>query len=236
MASLGEMASGVAHEINNPLTIIQGRAIRLLQLSEKNESIPNESLLEHLTGIVDTTKRIAKIIKGLAIFSRNAEKDSLEPMEVNRIVEDTLELCRERFRENDIELKINSPHEIILSCRPTQISQVLLNLLNNAFDAVQDLDEKWVRVEVKPASRTFHENWIEISITDSGAGLTPAVAEKMMEPFFTTKEVGKGTGLGLSISRGIVEGHGGKIFLDTHSSRTRFVIELPFAFQITPEP
>jgi PAS domain S-box-containing protein len=232
MASLGEMASGVAHEINNPLTIIQGRAIRLLQLSEKNETISSESLHEHVTGIVEMTKRIAKIIKGLAIFSRDAEKDPLEPMEINHIFEGTLELCRERFHESGIALEINSPFEIILSCRPTQISQVLLNLLNNAFDAVQDLDEKWVRMEVKPSSTRYHENWVEISVTDSGAGLTPAVAEKMMEPFFTTKEVGKGTGLGLSISRGIVEGHGGKIFLDSHSVRTRFVIELPFAFQI----
>jgi len=222
MASLGEMAGGVAHEINNPLTIIQGRAIRLMQLSEREDGVPKEVLVESLKNIVETSRRIAKIVKGLATFSRNAENDPLEPAELNRVIEDTLELCRERFSENGIKLQVNEVFSAMISCRPTQISQVILNLLNNAYDAVKDAKEKIVKVEVS----TDDPNWVQIRVTDSGPGISKEVADRMMEPFFTTKGVGQGTGLGLSISKGIVEGHQGKLFLDTRKERTSFVVEL----------
>ncbi|MEO5970304.1 MAG: ATP-binding protein [Bdellovibrionia bacterium] len=96
-------------------------------------------------------------------------------------------------------------------------------MLNNSFDAVCELPEKWVRLEVLNM-----ETHIEIASVDSGTGIAPQIAEKLMQPFFTTKEVGKGTGLGLSISKAIVQSHGGKLYLDGTSHNTRFVMKLPF--------
>lgn len=109
-----------------------------------------------------------------------------------------------------------------VECRPTQISQVILNLLNNAHDAIGSLEEKWVMVSV-----TEIENDIEIRVTDSGSGIPEHVRMKIMEPFFTTKPVGKGTGLGLSVSLGILKAHRGSLVVDTESKNTCFVLRFP---------
>jgi signal transduction histidine kinase len=111
---------------------------------------------------------------------------------------------------------------LAIECRPSQIEQVIINLLNNAFDAVSPLSDKWVRLDFT----NFHDK-IQIAVTDSGEKISPEIVEKLMLPFFTTKEIGKGTGLGLSISKGIVEDHQGKMYFDSFSSHTRFVVELP---------
>ena len=104
-----------------------------------------------------------------------------------------------------------------------QISQVLLNLFNNSFDAIENSDTKWIKHEV-----VYLENFARLEISDSGSGIQKALADKIMQPFFTTKPIGKGTGLGLSISRSIIEEHGGKFFLDETCPNTKFIIELPY--------
>jgi signal transduction histidine kinase len=107
-----------------------------------------------------------------------------------------------------------------------QISQVILNLLNNAFDAIQDATDKWIKIQ------TYIEHGqVQIRVTDCGHGISNEVAKKIMQPFFTTKPIGKGTGLGLSISKGIVEAHQGKLTIDTESKNTCFVITLPTLLQ-----
>ena len=112
--------------------------------------------------------------------------------------------------------------DILLECRPTQMAQVLLNLLTNAFDAVEKLEEKWVRIEARDGGET-----VEFAVVDSGAGLPEGIRDKVLQPFFTTKAVGKGTGLGLSIATGIIESHHGTLDVDTEAPNTRFVIRLP---------
>jgi signal transduction histidine kinase len=111
---------------------------------------------------------------------------------------------------------------LTIECRPTEISQILLNLLNNAFDAVFSLSEKWVELQVEELP-----DEIRIQVTDSGSGISKGIREKLMQPFFTTKEPGKGTGLGLSISNRIALKHHGKIYLDESCKNTRFVLVLP---------
>src|SRR5262249_54178985 len=140
-------------------------------------------------------------------------------------------LCSERLRRNSIQLKIQhgSPN-LKIECRSTEISQVLLNLLNNALDAVQPLDQKWISIDVADAG-----NDVEIAVTDSGPGIPAHLRDKIAQPFFTTKEIGKGTGLGLSISRGIAEAHHGGLFLDPVCANTRFIVCLPKR-QPVPEP
>lgn len=221
MASLGEMAGGIAHEINNPLAIIKGKCEQACVLL--NQKPIDEERLKKTLGDVDrTVDRISKIINGLRSFSRNAEKDPMVISQISKIIEETLELCKARFKHNDIELRVNILTDGFVFCRPSQLSQVIMNLLGNAHDAVESLPEKWVELKANKVGSN-----IEICVTDSGGGIPFAVVEKMMLPFFTTKELNKGTGLGLSISHGIVQEHKGVLRYDKSSINTRFVVQLP---------
>jgi signal transduction histidine kinase len=114
------------------------------------------------------------------------------------------------------------PEDLMIECRPTPISQVLLNILNNAFDAIEKMDHRWVRIECVDIG-----SQVVIRLIDSGPGIREDLRAKILEPFFTTKEVGKGTGLGLSIAHGIVRAHNGKIEIDSSCPNTCFQITLP---------
>ena len=221
MSSLGEMAGGIAHEINNPLAIISGKTRQLLRMMQ-NGSGDLEKLAEGLTMIDSTSERIARIIRGLRSFSRNADNDPLVLTPVSHLIEETLELCRERFSNHGVKLDAVSTADIWIECRPVQIVQILVNLLNNAHDAVEIHEQKWVTIETLK-----HDNKVQIIVTDSGNGISQEILDKIMDPFFTTKEVGKGTGLGLSISKGIAEQHHGQLWYQPRSGNTAFVLELP---------
>lgn len=221
MAALGEMAAGIAHEINNPLTIISGRASRLDLLIKKNR-FDMDLFSSELKLINDTVMRIAKIVRGLKTYSRSGEEDPFETILLEQVISETIGLCQERFNSSGVDLKIQSVPNIQIQCRAVQISQVLLNLLNNSFDAVEKMKEPWVRVDFEFVNET-----VKIIITDCGGGIPPHVAEKLMQPFYTTKIVGKGTGLGLSLSKSFIEKHNGKFWLDQDCPNTRFIIELP---------
>lgn len=228
MATLGEMAGGIAHEINNPLTIIQNLSSRILKILPRNSNGPMETkILEesfrHLDTITSTCDRISQIIRGLRSFSRKADGDPFALMPLKDILNETIELCRKRFYLSGIDFRIATIPDLTISARSCQISQVLLNLLNNSYDAIKDQKEKWIEF----GFFQVNEHLIELSITDSGHGIPKEIAEKIMNPFFTTKPVGKGTGLGLSISKEIIEAHSGTIALDGSSPHTRFVIRLP---------
>jgi C4-dicarboxylate-specific signal transduction histidine kinase len=213
------MASGIAHEINNPLTIISSYARSLKRTNSEKENDPK--INEAADKIVITVNRIAKIIKGLRSFARDSFNDAIVPTSIQKVIESTLELCHEKLKDNSIELKINTFIDFEVECREVQITQVLVNLLNNSRDAV-DGPDKWIKIEVI-------DSGIEavLTISDSGKKISKEVADKIMQPFFTTKEIGKGLGLGLSISKGIVEGHNGKFYLDMDAAHTTFVIKLP---------
>lgn len=221
MSALGEMAGGIAHEINNPLAIIHGRAYRSLKLLE-GENINKEIIVTDLESIGDTANRIARIVKGLRAFSRNGNSDPFENVALTSIMDQVLELCRERFKNNSIEMYIDELPNWIIKCRSVQILQVFINLLNNAFDAIKGLEEKWVRIEFNEEDDLY-----VIAMTDCGKGIPESVSKKMFEPFFTTKEVGQGTGLGLSISKGLIEDNKGTLVYDTSSPHTKFVLSFP---------
>jgi len=166
---------------------------------------------------------MTKIVGALRTYSRNDENDPFISCHLDNILEETVHLCGENLRSSGVELKVTGEKGILLEVRPVQISQVLVNLVNNSADAVQGLAEKWVTIHTEREA----SGKIRISVTDGGKGIPPAIAEKMLQPFFTTKEIGKGTGLGLSVSKGIIENHEGVIFYDAASANTRFVVELP---------
>jgi PAS domain S-box-containing protein len=228
MAALGEMAGGIAHEINNPLAIISGQAQLCLELMDIGEATP-EQMTKSLQKIRQWVGRTATIIQGLRQFSRDGTHDPFHVSRVNEIIEKTFELCRETFNRHGVKLDISIPSsDLQIECRPVQISQVLLNLLQNAMHAVELGVDRWVRVTVESS-----RNEVTFRVIDSGPGVPIAIRDKIMQPFFTTKETGKGTGLGLSISKGLVEGHRGQIYLEPGTEHTCFVVKLPI--YLSPE-
>jgi two-component system NtrC family sensor kinase len=227
MKALGEMAGGVAHEINNPLAIIGGFAAMLSQ-SLADAGVPQELYAKKLDRIIATSERIASIVRGMRLLSRSAEHDAYVKTDLALVARESLSMCAERFREAGIALKIQFDEGAMVSGSPTQISQVLVNLLNNAFDAVSSLDVRWVRVEVVAGAGVGHLAGAHVlRVTDSGQGIPRELLDKLMQPFFTTKGPGRGTGLGLSVSKGLIESHGGALRYEEVDGHTSFCVELP---------
>ncbi len=222
MATLGEMASGIAHEINNPLAVMMGM-LSILKENFEEKNIDLTSAITMMEKIESKGHRISKIIQGLRFFAREGELDPFEQKSLHSIITESLELVNSKFKHHQIDIQWNADHfHIDLMCRPVQISQVLVNLLSNSFDAIEKCSEKWVKLEVQTES-----GWINFRIKDSGRGIPEHLMQKIMLPFFTTKEIGKGTGLGLSISKGIMESHGGKLELDPSQPNTCFILKFP---------
>lgn len=220
MAALGEMSSGIAHEINNPLTIILGKVDYMtMQIEKKLES--QEVFIKDLEVIKRTAHRISKIIKGLRTFARNAEHDPFINTSLKSIIDETLDLCRQKFNSAGVEIKLNVS-DYTISCRAVEISQVFMNLLSNSYDAIAGLEQKWVQIETQLIDKKIH-----IIFTDSGSGIEDKILEKIFHPFYTTKDVGHGTGLGLSISQGIMNSHKGNLYYDKSTKNTCFIVELP---------
>lgn len=225
MSALGEMASGIAHEINNPLAIIAGR-IEMMRLLLADEAVDREKLTDFLSSSQGTVERIAAIVSGLRSMARDGSRDPFVRVDVAETLNKTLQFCRTRFLNNGVTFEVDNLSGMYVLGRESQLGQALLNLLNNAFDAAKD------NSDLKPVIRITHRllgERMQLMISDSGKGIPPEIQEKIMDPFFTTKEVGKGTGLGLPISRGIIEAHGGRLSLDPSSPQTTFVIELPLS-------
>ena len=230
MYTLGEMAAGIAHELNNPLAVIQGHAwVTLSNLEAPQISV--DQIKESMNKIVHMTERSGKIIKGLRLFARDAAEDPMEIIELNKIIEETLELCKSRIINRGIKLDWDSKGSFLSMGRSVQISQVLLNLLNNAADAIEDSVDPWIKISITEKQR----HW-QVSVTDSGHGIPSAILEKILSPFFTTKAPGKGTGLGLSISNSIIKNHHGDFWYDKNSLHTSFCFTLPILDQNVSAP
>jgi len=205
------------------LNIIQARAADLQEIAEARPVIASDLVLKATGSILRTGERIMAVVRGLRTFARDGRSDPFEKTAIKTILDDTLALCRERFVVNGIAVEVAGQGcNLVVECQRVQLSQVLLNLLNNAFDAVQGLPQKWVRIEVREAGE-----FAVITVTDSGRGIPREIAEKAMQPFFTTKPVGKGTGLGLSIANAIMEAHHGSLRIDSRGPNTRIVLSIP---------
>lgn len=222
LSSLGEMAGGMAHEINTPLAVISAKVSQLSRRLARGEILTPNELKDDLQIVDDTVLRIAKIINGLRTVSRDPENDLNEKASIKCAISDALDLCSEKFRNHQIEIRIDCKEELYFYGKPTQITQVILNLLNNSFDAIETKENRWVSISAGQLNSK-----IIVTFTDCGSGIDEEIVEKIMNPFFTTKKLGKGTGLGLSISKTILEKHKGKLYYVSDSKNTQFVIELP---------
>lgn len=230
LSALGEMAAGIAHEIFNPLTSIRLSAGLLLRFFSGNSKDHNRAL-KIAQEMEVTIQRIVQIIEGLKAFSQ--EDRAAEPIDVPlaKVIGDTLSLCRERFRIHDIDLIIPAiPPELTIHVRPVQISQVLLNLLNNSFHAVSDQRDRHVVIDFRVEQR---HPMLEVSVTDNGPGIPAKIRDQIFQPFFTTKPAGVGTGLGLSISKGIIESHGGVLRFKSQPGKTTFSFTVPLRREVS---
>ncbi len=223
--ALGEMSGAIAHEINNPLMIITGTTSKMSRLL-KQEIQKNSAGLKELEGGIEkinkTVERISNIVVGLKKVSRQSDS-SFEVMSLDEILKEVVSLSGERFQVSGVLLTTDFKSKgVLVRVNETQILQVLINLLNNSFDQVREYSNKWVSITTVVKGMR-----VEIAVTDSGLGIPEEIAKNMMQPFYTTKAIGKGTGLGLSISKEIIEAHDGKLWYDSNSPNTKFVIELP---------
>lgn len=230
LATLGELTSGIAHEINNPLFAIQG-ASDLLNMICSDEKPDIEEIRALCAQIENNVGRISRTIRSLKAYSRDSTFDPYTPVSVGSIIDDVRELSfrkvsKASLGENLEFLLDKNISDLIINCRPGEIVQVLLNLVNNSIDAVQASDDPWIRLEVQ-----HRVDAIKIVVTDSGKGLPSDIQSRIFESFFTTKPLDQGTGLGLSISKKLIGAHGGELYYNSRSPNTQFVVELPIKIE-----
>lgn len=235
MATLGEMATGLAHEINQPLNVMSMAIVNVLKRLG-NGDVQVDYLQDKLKRIDAQVQRAARVVDHMRVFGRRSEIEQ-QPFNPAQAVEGTLSLLAEAMRGKGVELRISDfGFEVQVQGYADQLEQVLINLMVNARDALLGKREKqpdfqpWIALH---AERDTHK--VRLWVEDNGGGIDPRLLERIFEPFFTTKPVGVGTGLGLSVSYGIVENMDGYLSVENGAEGARFCIELPIiqADQIT---
>lgn len=224
LAFIGELAAGIGHEINNPLSIILANAEMLLAQSSPLDP-SNNSSRKSLESIFNASERAAKIVKGLKSISRlNSEVVMAEIEEINYICKSTVEMMQGLYKNKGIDISYQSPNcDCYVQIDIVRFQQVLINLIENAKDAVLDNDEKKILIMLEQKATHYL-----LKVSDNGAGISDDIKDKIFEPFYTTKSLGKGTGLGLSVINTIIQSVGGVISIESgKESGTTFIIELP---------
>jgi signal transduction histidine kinase len=228
LTALGEMAAAVSHEINNPLMVLYLKTGLLRRKISTSGIGPAtyDPLLALIQEVDQCGKRIATITRNLLEFAGQTHGELADTVTLDSLIGDALKLCSEKMRNAGIRIDRDLPDpEFQLTCNRAQIVHALLNVLNNAYDAVQAVPrpERWIRLEARHLGA---QGALDLAVIDSGPGVGAESRKRIFEPFFTTKEFGKGPGLGLSVARGLVEANRGHLTLDASSAHTRFVLSL----------
>ena len=226
LESLGTLASGVAHEINNPINSIMNYAELIRERAKKDDSN-----FEYSTEIISETERVADIVRNLLAFARQ-EKATYDDYPIQELLTSVLKLIASNLKKDRIQVELDFPEKTLyVYCRRQQIQQVLLNLITNAKDALNErYPESHENKKLTIRARSFEkgeQQWVRMTFTDYGTGISPKHLGRIFDPFFTTKPKDVGTGLGLSLSHGIVTEHGGELRVESRiNDYTRFILEL----------
>ncbi|MDP1917283.1 MAG: ATP-binding protein [Myxococcales bacterium] len=219
LAALGEMAASIAHEINTPLAIISAFAFTLPgSIAAGDQALITEALTE----IQRAVERAGAITAGLRRLSRGTAKSAFEPVELKTVITEAMGLAAARTRAEGLVLELDLKTTAMVQGNGVQLLQVLLNLVNNAVDAVKGAAIRQLAVRARDEGA-----FAEVIVEDTGPGIAPEHAGRLFDRFFTTKEPDEGTGLGLSISRDIVQSMHGTLTWDRVGDRTRFMVRLP---------
>lgn len=222
LATLGELTTGIAHELNNPLNNIGlfiGNVIDLLEFGR----VDKERILTELQQAMQQVRKAGEIISHLRTFGR-AAAFSREPVAIKPVIERALALMREQLRLRQIEVVVAlGPEDPMVMGNAIQLEQVFLNVLTNARDALADAPRKVISI-----TAALREDLLTLEFRDTGSGIPAGLEQRIFDPFFTTKDVGTGTGLGLSITYGIIQEHRGRIWVENHPGEgAAFFIQLP---------
>lgn len=222
-ASVGRLAAGVAHEINNPLTGVLTYSHMLLRRKDLDDDVRAD-----LQTIVNSTERVRNIVKGLLDFSRQTELER-EPTEVNKAVRSTISLIENQALVKGVRIEFNPAKSLpVLTLDRSQFQSVLINIIINALDATEPEGKVAVSTGISLSEAGSGQKGVEVVVSDTGCGIPADDLDKLFDPFFTTKEVGQGTGLGLSVSLGIIQRHGGTIRVQSEVGKgSTFIIWLP---------
>jgi two-component system NtrC family sensor kinase len=219
--SLGQMASNLAHDINNPLFAIQGKLHQMRNLLSR-EQLDQKKCDQIVESVEATILKLSQIVKGITTFAREGRGDQMVSIRVKELVEGNLALALDRIKILRIDLEVRIDPNVQVICYPSFVSQILLNLINNAIDALEGRELKKIIVEAH-----IENEWVHIIVKDSGSGVPVEIENKIFDSFFTTKTFGKGTGIGLSIAKGLAEAHSGDLKYQRSSNLTNFILRLP---------
>jgi signal transduction histidine kinase len=217
LSTLGMISAELAHEINSPLMVIDGR-LKIAQQDLAATEMDKDKLGKNLEVIKRNSARIQSIIKSFKTLSKSGTNDPFEWIQVKHLIEELQELVGQKINEEKIALTFKLPEEdIFVEVRKIQIIQVLTNMVNNSIEAIRDNSEKWIRIEIMKDMSYLHA-----TITDSGNGIAPDQQDHIFEAFYSTKNSNEGTGLGLSISRKIMKEHNGDLTYEPSHPNTQF--------------
>lgn len=225
MAIVGELTSGINHEIKNILCVAGLHSNQLSNKLQKKTPLTPEEVLKSVQKIESSLGRAEKIIRSVTKLSYDSTHEEKKECSLYEIFTETKEFAEYFAQKNEVELRFESiTSRLKIHCHPIQISQILLNLIKNSTEAIENLDEKWVALN---ASWSEELKQVTITVVDSGKGIPESVRERLFQKQFSTKAPGKGTGLGLSISAKIISDHGGELYIDEKAQHTTFVVKLP---------
>ena len=222
LAALTEMSNGVAHEINNPLTIIAG-IIQIMEMKMENKKLTDNDLKNLLETVTSATERASHVVRSLEEFSRDGSKDPFQIISLRTLCVDSIDIFKERFNKLDIKIKTENLKSLSINCKAVQIIQTLFHLISNSIFEIVNLEDRWIEFESAENNTS-----IFLRLTDSGPGIPQEIVESMFEPFVSQKQNNlEATGLGLSIAKIILREHKGNISYELHKGHTSFLLEFP---------
>ncbi len=222
MKGLAEIAAGISHEINNPLTVIVAKTQYIRKLFENPEE-NKLKILESLDKIYQYSDRITKIIRSLKNFSRDTSSDPSEKILLSGLIEDTMNLLGQDIRQKGVQVEVDiDKMNVFVHGIPSEITQILVNLMRNAVDALTGSEQPCIQIQLEH----LPDKKIKLSVIDNGSGIRPDNLSKIFQSFYTTKGRDKGTGLGLSLSKYLAEKNKGRLYLDTENTKTCFCLVL----------